>query len=92
MSEWLSGCGRLYLRITAEQASCAYHAGQCDADVRTLSGEEAIRSQLTALDPALVREELKRYAARDEGELADHGQNLQRLLWLAAADIVEGNL
>jgi hypothetical protein len=34
---------------------------------------------------------LKQYGARDEAELADHEQNLQRLLWLAAGSVTEGD-
>ena len=47
----------------------------------------AIARQLRAIDPALLREELGGYGAWDETELADHAQNLQRLVWLAAGDI-----
>lgn len=63
--------------------------GQCDAGVRALSDEKAIRRQLTALDSVLLRDELKEYGSSNDDELADHAQNLQRLLWLAAGDITD---
>ena len=47
--------------------------------------------RLAKIDPAILRDELREYGAWDENELADHDQNLQRLLWLAAGDIVDGN-
>jgi hypothetical protein len=91
MNQWTSGCGRIVLSMSLEQACGAYHPGRCDDEVRALSEVDEVSRQLTALDPALVREELKQYGARDEAELADHEQNLQRLLWLAAGSVTEGD-
>lgn len=82
--------GRIELQITRRQAESAAHAGQCDADVAGLSAVPAIRRQLSKLDPETVRQELREYGAWDTVELADDRQNLQRLLWLACCDIVEG--
>lgn len=48
-----------------------------------------IAVQLAALDPKALASELQEYGAWDETELADHEQNLQRILWLAAGDIIE---
>jgi hypothetical protein len=45
--------------------------------------------QLQKLDRALVASELREYGAWDSDELADHAQNLQRLLWIACGDIAE---
>jgi len=87
---WFStSSGRIEIEMTMAQAESAAHPGQCDADVLALSNNRKIRRQLEALDPELVREELREYGAWDEEELADHAQNLQRLLWIAAGDIVE---
>ena len=89
---WFStGSGKIELQMTLEQARSASHQGQCDNDVRDLSKVPAIARQLAKIDPAILRDELREYGAWGENELADHDQNLQRLLWLAAGDIVDGN-
>ena len=89
---WFStGSGKIELQMTLEQARSASHQGQCDNDVRDLSKVPAIARQLAKIDPAILRDELREDGAWDENELADHDQNLQRLLWLAAGDIVDGN-
>lgn len=89
---YTSGCGRIELQMTLEQAQSATHPGQCDDDVKVLSGASDIAAQLAALDPAIVRRELAEYGAWDDAELADHAQNLQRLLWLAAGQICDEHI
>jgi len=86
---WFSG-NYLELEMTKDQAEFASHSGQCEAEVLSLSQVPAIAAQLAKLDPEKVRLELHEYGAWSDAELADHGQNLQRLLWLAAGDIAEG--
>lgn len=83
--------GRIDLEMTKEQAESASHSGQCDDDVMALSKEPGIASQLEKIDPAELAGELKEYGAWDETELADHDQNLQRLVWIAAGDIADGS-
>lgn len=85
-----SSSGRIELVIAAEDAAGASHSGQCDADVMALSEVPYIAVQLAQLEPATVADELKEYGAWDAAELADHAQNLQRLLWIACGDIREG--
>lgn len=86
---YTSGSGRIELQMTKRQAASASHQGQCDCDVLALSQVPAIRRQLARLAPSDVAAELVGYGAWDETELADHAANLQRLLWIAAGDIVE---
>ena len=87
---WFStSSGRIELEMTLKQAEMASHQGECDDDVRFLSKLPSIARQLSALDAGVLRAELKEYGAWDAGELADHDQNLQRILWLAAGDILE---
>jgi hypothetical protein len=87
---WFStSSGRIELQMTMKQARCGYHQGQCDDDVLSLSSEKALRRQLDKIDPALLASELREYGAWDDDELSDHEQNLQRLLWLAAGDIID---
>ena len=87
---WFStSSGLIELQITKEEAAKASHQGQCDDDVLALSRKPRIARQLKALDPKLVAQELGEYGAWDEEELADHAQNLRRLLWIACGDILE---
>jgi len=87
---WFStSSGRIELRMTLAQARTAAHSGSCDEDVRWLSQRPDIADQLDGIDPSLLVAELREYGAWDETELADHDQNLQRLVWIAAGDIVE---
>ena len=55
--------------------------------------DKAVESWLARLDfdgPAwLIREHLKSYGAWEPAELADHNQNLARLLWIWANDCYE---
>lgn len=87
--EFYTGSGAICLTMTLEQACGASHQGQCDVDVAALSHEPTIRVQLDAIDPAALRAELLEYGAWEPEELADHEQNLQRILWLAAGDICD---
>lgn len=90
MIYWSTGSGRIEIAFASrEDAESAAHQGQCDEDVRALSLRADIRKQLDALDPATVVDELVEYGAWEADALADHEQNLQRLLWLAAGDIAD---
>ena len=87
---WYSGSGRVTLTFAdLDQCRRCSHPGPCDLDVADLATEPAIAAQLAAIDPTTLRAELQEYGAWDDGELADHAQNLQRLLWLAASDVHE---
>jgi hypothetical protein len=86
-----SSHGTIEIEMTLAQAQSASHQGQCDADVLALSQHRKIRPQLERIDPEVLRQELREYGAWDEQELADHQQNLQRILWIAAGDIVENS-
>ena len=81
--------GRIELQITRAQAEQCGHAGSCDDDVKALSKHPKIARQLRKIDPQLLASELREYGAWDDDELADHGQNLQRLLWIACGYIVD---
>lgn len=87
---WIApSSGRFEIVMTLEQAESASHAGQCDADVRALSKAPEIAAQVAAIDPAVLRAELGEYGAWTEDDLADHEANVQRVIWLAAGDIVD---
>ena len=84
-----SSSGGIDLEMTSDQAHSASHQGQCDSDVLALSKVPKIARQLAKIDPELLRSELREWGAWDANELSDHDQNLQRILWLAAGDIVD---
>lgn len=86
---WISGCGRIELNLSADHAARGYHSGQCDADILALKQLPEISSQLLALDAGIVRDYLREFGAWDSSELADHADNLERLLWIACGDIVD---
>ena len=77
------------LQLTRKEAHIASHQGQCDEDVRYVSQLPKVARQLRKLTPAQVRDALKPFGAWDETDLADHNQNLQRLVWVAAGQIVD---
>lgn len=84
-----SSSGRIEIQLTLAEAQSMSHQGQCDEDVKAGSKQPKIARQLAKIDPAVLRSELKEYGAWNDEELSDHEQNLQRILWLAAGDIVE---
>jgi len=88
---WTDSYGFIELNITKAQAHTGHHQGQCDRDIADLRRVPSIKKQLDRLDPDRVREVLRDYGAWDDDELSDHDANLDRLLWIACGDIVEGN-
>ena len=86
---YTSSNGCIEIQMTHKQAVSCTHPGDCEADVRALSLNRVIWKQLTKIDPAALRDELEGYGAWPDEELADHQENLQRILWIAAGDIVE---
>lgn len=80
---------RFEIEMTLAQARRGSHPGDCDGDVAELSKIPAIRRQLDKLDPALIAAELKEYGCWYDEELADERQNRQRIIWIAAGNIVE---
>jgi hypothetical protein len=78
-------------RVASEQqAHSASHQGRCDDDVAELRKVPAIRRQLDRLDQETLKSELREFGAWSDDELSDHDANLDRNLWIAAGDIVEG--
>lgn len=89
---YTSGSGRIEFQLTWEQANKGYHQGQCDADIKELTTQDAeLIATLAKLDPVVVREELSEYGAWDDEELSNHQTNIERLLWLACGDVIDEN-
>ncbi len=80
---------RFEIQMTKSQAQSASHQEQCDADVATLVQQPSIARQFRKIDPQAIRAELKEYDAWDAAELTDDAQNQQRLIWIAAGNIVD---
>lgn len=88
---FVSSSGFVNIELTMEQALSASHPGQCTPDVKVLSEDPEVQRQLKAIDPSQLYAELAEYGTWDDVELQDYTANLQRILWLAANDIVENN-
>lgn len=88
---WTTGSGRIELQMTKKEAAMCSHSGQCDNDVLLLSINPKFVKQLDKIPAELLAAELKEYGAWDSEQLADHEENKQRLLWIAANDITDRN-
>jgi hypothetical protein len=87
---WASdGSGYVELALLLEDAECGYHQGQCDDDIAGLRTVPYIAAQLAAINPELAAKSLREWGAWSAEELANHDDNLDRILWLACGDIVE---
>ena len=88
---YISTHGNIEIELTKEEAHMGSHSGACDNDVAYLRTLPHIKEQLDKIDPKDLSEELKGYGAWDDAELANHDDNIDRILWLACGDIVDGN-
>lgn len=85
-----SSSGRIELNIPKRLIGVGYHSGQCDSDIAFIrQTEKKIEKQLAAIDPELLKAELREYGAWDDEDLSDHEANLDRLLWIACGDLHE---
>lgn len=87
--EFNTSSGKITLKLTLDQAMKGNHMGECDADIAELAKVPSIRDQLKKIDPEVLKSELKETGGWDAEELEDHTDNLNRILWIACADIVE---
>ncbi len=87
---WFStSSGLIELELTQDDVATGYHTGACDNDIADLRRIPRIAAQLDAIDPALLRSELKEWGAWDDEQLADHDENQSRILWLACGDLFD---
>jgi hypothetical protein len=80
---------RFKIELTLEQAKRGSHAGRCEDDIAALRQEPSIREQLNRIDPAHAIDELDGVDELTEEQLADHEENLHRILWIACGDILD---
>lgn len=81
--------GRIEIGLTLVQAEAGSHSGDCESDILELRQSPGIKAQLDAIDPGVLREELREYGAWEDEELQDHDLNLSRILWLMCGDITD---
>lgn len=87
MSRKWASFERFELTLSADDARTGSHSGACDDDIARLRKLPYISRQLADLGVESVKNELREYGAWDDDELADHDQNLSRVLWLACSNI-----
>ena len=78
------------IKMTKAQAQSASHQGDCDRDVEALTQLPSIRRQLAKIPTPAIAAELKEYGCWTPEELSDRSANDQRIIWIAAGNIVEG--
>ena len=89
MPQWTDSHGCITLDIEQEDAESCSHPGECFSDVLALSKKLYIKQQVESIKPTVIATTLKGYGAWTDKELRDRRENIIRLLWLAAGDIVE---
>ena len=77
------------LQMTKQQALSCSHPGPCDLDVLILLEQPKIKRQLQKISDEKLIAELSEYGAWDENELQDRPANEQRIIWIAASNIIE---
>lgn len=82
---------RFEIQMTLVQAQSASHSGDCLEDVKELLKLPTIKRQLNKISDVDLIAELSEYGAWDNEELQDRESNNERIVWLAAGNIVEEN-
>ena len=80
---------RFEIQITLAQAAQCSHSGPCDDDVAALVATPAMRRQLAKIAGTDLATELREYGAWDDIELSNREDNNNRIVWIAAGNIVE---
>lgn len=89
MGWYASNNGRVNLEITTQQALDCTRPGDNGPSVQKLAAVREIAEQLDKLAPEDVVAELRETGGWSDHELANHGANRLRLLWLACHDVIE---
>lgn len=75
------------IELPEDVVNACNHSGPCDEDVDRAMELPEIKAELSEIDPEQLRKELSEYGAWDDQELANHQDNLKRILWIAAGNI-----
>lgn len=65
-------------------------SGAADSAIAAMRKLPEVIAELSQIDPERLKKELKAYGGWDTEKLANHEDNLDRILWLACMDIREG--
>lgn len=79
------------IELTEEVATNCSHQGDCTSNVQRCLELPEIKLELSEIDPEQLKKELSEYGAWDDEKLSNHNDNLERILWIAAGNIVEEN-
>ena len=75
---------RFAIEMEREAARDCSHSGACDDDI----AHWAIKiNRPVECTPEALRAELREYGAWDDEQLADDGDNWERIVWIAAGNI-----
>jgi len=88
---WYGNYG-VSISLTKADALNVSQAGDMSSQVDDLIQKSYVKKQLDKIDADELRKELHDYGTWDGDELDDHEANLQRLVWIAGADIRENGL
>ena len=79
---------RFEIEMTLETAMKCSHSGKCDLDVKSVIASRQIRRPNSCTPNALANE-LYEYGSWEKDELKNDSSNWERIVWLAAGNIVE---
>lgn len=80
---------RFDIKMTKDEARSASHQGKCDDDVKQLLVSKKIKNQLSKISDDDLISELKEYGAWDDEELKNRSDNEERIVWIAAGNIID---
>ena len=75
------------ITMTRKIAKACSHQGACDDDVEWAVDNR--KARVTGGDAETIRRDLKECGAWSTAELADDAQNLRRIVWIAAGNILD---
>ena len=78
--------------MTLHDAEKCSHSGDCSRDVERLFERDDIKAQFAELTCEQLKDVLYSCGAWDDEELSIRLDNIHRILWIAAGNIVEENL
>lgn len=79
------------ISLSDEVVAACSHQGQCDDDVKASMELPEVKAELDKIDKEQLVKELSEYGAWSDEELANHEDNLMRILWIAAGNISDGD-
>jgi len=78
------------IALTAAHVAEIVASGERYRDVVRIAREPYLASQLAAIPPDALRDELRKWGLWGEAELCDEDRNRWRIVWIAAGSLAEG--